>query len=83
LSRADTTLLKLLAGALHATTGEIEAAGLKQRQQPIEYRRAVFWCGPGPVPFDHLSPTEYFAFIRGLYSRRDNSPDESRRDRHY
>ena len=67
------TLLKLLAGALRPATGDIEVAGLQQSVQPIDYRREVFWCGPGPVPFDHLSPIEYFAFIRGLYPRWDDA----------
>lgn len=66
------TLLKLLAGALRPSVGDIEVQGLRQSRQPIEYRRAVFWCGPGPVPFDHLSPTEYFAFMRGLYPGWDD-----------
>lgn len=66
------TLLKLLAGALRPSAGDIEVQGLRQSGQALEYRRAVFWCGPGPVPFDHLSPAEYFAFIRGLYPEWDD-----------
>jgi len=61
------TLLKLLAGAIPPGSGEVRANGLHVSQDAMAYRREVFWCGPGPVPFDHLSPTEYFAFLRGLY----------------
>lgn len=67
------TLLKLLAGALTPSGGEIEVRGLRLSGDGIAYRKEVFWCGPGPVPFDHLSPAEYFGFIRGLYSRWDTA----------
>lgn len=61
------TLLKLLAGALDAFTGEVEVLGLHVKEQPLPYRRSVFFCGPGPIVFDHLSPTEFFGFMRNLY----------------
>lgn len=61
------TLLRLLAGALPPLTGALVAAGVDAVQQPLEYRRQVFWCGPGAPAFDHLTPEEFFAFLRGLY----------------
>lgn len=61
------TLLALLAGALRPITGQIAVNGIAQAGQPLGYRRQVFWCGPGPLAFDHLRPPEYFAFIAGLY----------------
>ncbi len=65
------TLLALLAGALRPITGHITVNGIAQASQPLDYRREVFWCGPGPVVFDHLRPPEYFGFIAGLYPRFD------------
>ena len=65
------TLLKLLAGALPLPTGQLMLRHLEERLQPMDYRREVFWCGPGAIPFDHLSPWEYFGFVRGLYPRFD------------
>ena len=65
------TLLKLLAGALPAAAGRLSVNGVDEASQPLDYRREVFWCGPGPVPFDHLRPVEYFGFMRGLYPRFD------------
>ena len=62
------TLLKLLAGALQAFAGDIEVLGLHLKEQPLPYRRSVFFCGPGPIVFDHLSPTEFFGFMHNLYS---------------
>jgi ABC-type multidrug transport system ATPase subunit len=67
------TLLKLLAGAIEPGSGEVQANGLDVSRDAMAYRREVFWCGPGPVPFDHLSPSEYFAFLRGLYPSWDDA----------
>lgn len=65
------TLLKLIAGALEPQAGQILLQDVSQTQQPLEYRRQVFWCGPGPLPFDHLTPYEYFGFMLGLYPGLD------------
>ena len=64
-------LLALLAGALRPICGHIAVNGIAQAGQPLAYRREVFWCGPGPVVFEHLRPPEYFGFIAGLYPRFD------------
>ncbi len=65
------TLLMLLAGALPPLLGTRIAAGFDADQQPIDYRREVFWCGRGGVPFDHLDIVEYIGFMRSLYPRFD------------
>lgn len=65
------TLLKLLAGALPPLAGHLQAAGVHAADQPLHYRRQVFWCGPGAPAFDHLSPREFFGFLRGLYPTWD------------
>lgn len=65
------TLLKLIAGALTPTLGELRVRGVDSRVRPLDYRREVFWCGPGPIAFDHLRPAEYFAFVQGLYPSFD------------
>ena len=67
------TLLALLAGAITPREGRIAVRGVDQQQQPLDYRREVFWCGPGGVVFDHLLPDEYFGFIAGLYPRLDGT----------
>lgn len=61
------TLLQLLCGALEPTAGDLAVGAVRLAAQPLAYRQAVFWCGPGPVVFDHLSPSEYFGFMRSLY----------------
>jgi ABC-type multidrug transport system ATPase subunit len=65
------TLLKLLAGGLVAGAGALSVLGIDQRTRALDYRRKVFWCGPGEIAFDHLSPAEYFGFMRGLYPEFD------------
>lgn len=67
------TLLKLLGGALTPKAGRLIAAGTDSLERPIDYRRGVFWCGPGPIAFDHLLAAEYFGFLRGLYPQFDSS----------
>ncbi|MDD2925429.1 ATP-binding cassette domain-containing protein [Rhodoferax sp.] len=67
------TLLKLLAGALVPRHGQLSAAGVDQHSAPLDYRRQVFWCGPDAIAFDHLSPVEYWSFMRGLYPRLDQA----------
>ena len=61
------TLLKLLAGALKPLVGHIDIQGISIAKQPLQYRQKVFYCGAGPIVFDHLSPVEYFGFMRTLY----------------
>lgn len=65
------TLLKLLAGALPPLAGELSAVGAVLATQPLQYRREVFWCGPGAIAFDHLHMDEYFGFMQTLYPRWD------------
>jgi ABC-type multidrug transport system ATPase subunit len=65
------TLLRLLGGALPALTGSLQVAGVDIASAPLDYRREVYWCGPGAIAFEHLLPLEYFAFIAGLYPRFD------------
>jgi ABC-type multidrug transport system ATPase subunit len=67
------TLLKLLGGALPALAGSIAARGVDLAVAPLEYRREVFWCGPGAIAFDHLRALEYHAFLRSLYPRFDGA----------
>jgi len=67
------TLLKLLAGALPPLAGTLQVQGVDAATAPLNYRREVFWCGPGPIAFDHLRPPEYCAFLAGLYPRFDDA----------
>lgn len=61
------TLLKLLAGVLPPLAGGLRLRGIEAVADPLAWRRAVFWCGPGTIAFDHLRPPEFFGFLAGLY----------------
>ncbi|MCV2421379.1 ATP-binding cassette domain-containing protein [Paucibacter sp. DJ2R-2] len=65
------TRLKLLAGALAPQYGSAELQGCDLLRQPLDYRRQVAFVGAEPPPFEHLSPSEYFGFLSGLYPRAD------------
>ena len=68
------TLLKLLAGALPPLTGEMQLTShvaLNPATDILAWKSEIFWCGPGPIAFDHLRPLEYFGFLQGLYPRFD------------
>ena len=65
------TLLRLLGGALPPLTGSLQVRGIDIAMAGLDYRREVFWCGPGAIAFEHLLPLEYFAFMAGLYPRFD------------
>jgi ABC-type multidrug transport system ATPase subunit len=67
------TLLKLLGGVLDPAGGSPCVTGIDASRQPLQYRRQVFWCGPGETPFGHLRPAEYFGFLSGLYPSFDAS----------
>jgi len=67
------TLLQLLGGALPPQAGRLRVRGIDAAEEPLAYRREVFWCGPGPIAFDHLRPAEYFGFLSTLYPRFDRA----------
>jgi ABC-type multidrug transport system ATPase subunit len=67
------TLLKLLCGALALHGGDVSIGSVTLRKSPLAYRQRVFWCGPGDMGFDHLTPLEYIAFVRGLYGGLDEA----------
>lgn len=71
------TLLHLLAGALSPQAGTLAVLGIDARVDPVAYRREVFLCGAGAIAFDHLRPSEFFAFMRGLYPRFDTASARS------
>lgn len=66
------TLMQLLAGVLPLQAGQVRlapAGAVLEASAPAstDWKRQVFWCGPGPVAFDHLSPEQYWRFLAGLY----------------
>lgn len=66
------TLLRILAGSLIPRMGSLIIHGACSNKDALEYRRNLFWCGPGELPLAHLKPAEYFGFMAHLYPDFDN-----------
>lgn len=62
-----TTLLRLLAGELPANKGDLQINGVKLVDQPVAYRRQVFWIDMRSDAFDQMTPVAYFASLHALY----------------
>ncbi len=68
-----TTLLRLLAGALPAASGDLHINGISMAKQPAIYRQQVFWADPKSEAFEQISATAYFESLHGFYPRFDNA----------
>lgn len=65
------TMLKLLGGVMRPARGDIRVAGWSQAHAPQGYRREVFWCGQGPVPYEYLSVAAYLDAVKSAHPRFD------------
>ena len=62
--RGKSTLLRLLAGALLPSAGELCINDIRLQDQPVAYRQQVLWTEPHTDAFDPLTALEYFALQR-------------------
>lgn len=63
------TLLRLLGGVLTPAAGRLCLDGIDAAQDPLGYRRSLFWCGPDGIALDHLTGREYLALLATLFPR--------------
>ncbi|MBC3908414.1 ABC transporter ATP-binding protein [Undibacterium umbellatum] len=75
--RGKTSLLQLLAGDLQAQSGQLQIQGICLHEQPVLYRRQVFWVDPRTDVFDQISVEDYFVSVRGNYPQFDEAMLES------
>jgi ABC-2 type transport system ATP-binding protein len=61
------SLLRLLGGVLTPAAGRLRLNGVDAAQDPIGYRRSLFWCGPDGIALDHLTSREYLALLASLF----------------
>ena len=66
--RGKSTLLRMLAGALPLTAGQLHINGISLQDQPAAYRQQVFWTEPRTDAFDQITALEYFALQRQTYA---------------
>jgi ABC-2 type transport system ATP-binding protein len=62
-----TTTLRMLAGVLPPTAGEVRINGLDLQRQPVEARRVMGFIPDRPYLYDKLTAREFLHFIGELY----------------
>lgn len=68
-----TTTLRMVAGLLQPDAGEIAIFGIDARRQPIDAKRITAWVSDEPMIYDKLTPSEYLAFVAGLWGLEQGS----------
>lgn len=63
-----TTTLKLIAGLLNITEGEIYFLGKKIDNTKLEYKKHIAYIPDVPFVYDKLKLKEYIEFIAGIYN---------------
>lgn len=69
--RGKSSLLRLLAGAQPADSGELSFKGIRLADQPQAYRQNVFWMEPRSEAFDQLTPQAYFDTLKPRFANFD------------
>jgi ABC-2 type transport system ATP-binding protein len=62
-----TTTLRIIAGLLHPDAGTVSIFGIDALAEPLAAKRITAWVSDEPMIYDKLSPTEYLAFVAGLW----------------
>lgn len=62
-----TTTLKLVAGLLHPTEGEIYIKGINTQKQPIKAKSLTGYIPDEPFIYNKLTGREFINFIAGIY----------------
>jgi ABC-type multidrug transport system ATPase subunit len=70
-STGKTTLLRLLAGELHAQSGSLQINGIPLADKDQAYRSQVFWVDPRIQAFDALTPQAYWDGVCRQYPAWD------------
>ena len=72
-----TTTLRMVAGLIPPDAGSIRVFGVDALADPVSAKRLVAWVSDEPMIYDKLTPTEYLAFVSGLWGM---DPGEAARD---
>ncbi|MES2191787.1 MAG: ATP-binding cassette domain-containing protein [Pseudomonadota bacterium] len=71
--RGKTTLMRLLAGDLIATAGDLTINGTSLSSAPADYRKQLFWTDPRTEAFDQVVASDFFSQQRALYPGFDDA----------
>jgi ABC-2 type transport system ATP-binding protein len=63
-----TTTLRMVAGLLRPDAGGIRVYGADALADPVAAKRVTAWVPDEPMIYDKLTPSEYLAFVAGLWS---------------
>ncbi len=72
-----TTTLRMVAGLMQPDAGEVSIFGIDALADPIAAKRITAWVSDEPMIYDKLSPTEYLAFVAGLWGMDPDEADKS------
>jgi ABC-2 type transport system ATP-binding protein len=62
-----TTTLRMVAGLIEPDAGAVSIFGIDALADPVAAKRITAWVSDEPMIYDKLSPTEYLAFVAGLW----------------
>ena len=62
-----TTTLRMIAGLMQPDAGSVSICGIDALANPVAAKRITAWVSDEPMIYDRLSPTEYLAFVAGLW----------------
>ena len=71
--RGKSTLLRLLAGAQPAQSGQLHINSVGLQTHPANYKASVFWAEPRADAFDQLTALEYFELQRNSHTGFDDA----------
>jgi ABC-2 type transport system ATP-binding protein len=62
-----TTTLRMVTGLTRPDAGTIHIFGIDARQDPLAAKAITAWLPDDPMLYDKLTPSEYLAFVGGLW----------------
>lgn len=65
--RGKTSLIRVLAGELKASGGQLAINGILLDQQAAQYKQQVYYVDPRTEAFDQLSVPDYFASVKARF----------------
>jgi ABC-2 type transport system ATP-binding protein len=64
-----TTTMRMIAGILQPTAGQVRIAGIDVASHPIEAKRRLGFIPDRPFVYDKLTGAEFMRFVAGLYGQ--------------
>jgi ABC-2 type transport system ATP-binding protein len=62
-----TTTLRMVSGLLKPDAGAISVFGIDALNDPVAAKQIMGWLSDEPMIYDRLTPSEYLAFVAGLW----------------